>query len=85
MEQLHKAANYLIEHFETYEEMGEVKNEINKDYFIPILEKICDKISSHESFPEKWVIESPSDADDVILQFILSKIRTFFSEYDRQF
>jgi hypothetical protein len=31
MDKLHKAAQYLINHFETYEEMGEVENEINKD------------------------------------------------------
>lgn len=64
MDKLHKAAQYLINHFETYEEMREVENEINKDYFVPIIEKISDQISSHESLPAKWEIEAPSNSDE---------------------
>lgn len=69
MEKLHNAAKYLIKNFETYEEMQEVEYEINNEYFVPILEKINQKLSSHQSLPTDWKVDiSPNpDEEEVVI------------------
>lgn len=63
MTSLNEACIYLLRNWDTFLEMAETEDEINK-YLINLSSKIEDEIKSHPDFPKDWHVESYTDEDE---------------------
>ena len=73
MGSLNEACHYLMNHWDTYNEMKAIESEINKKYLTPMSENIQKKLMSHSKFPNDWLVEVETDEEDGAQIYALPK------------